>query len=290
MKINFFRFVGKTAFIVGGGKNAGKTSFMNLCLNRLRGKTRLAYMSVGCDGENRDNLYGHVKPSVTARRGDMLATSQKCADFSTARFRVLRAYPFSTSLGRMVLLGCERDGDVEIVGPDNNLHLSEILSDMKKLRGETLFIDGAIDRITQIAARRKSEAVYVDRISPENLVSAAAKMKLLFEISSPGAVPPHGAARVRGALTETKLRKALKAAKDLVLDDISKVFISYDSWLEAKKKIRIGFRNRLEISLFVVNLYNISEEYFAREAGLPGGLLGRVIFNAYGHYYEQGNF
>ena len=79
-----------------------------------------------------------------------------------------------------MLLEALRDGYVEIIGPQNNLQLSHILKDIKKHKIETILVDGAINRLTQISAQDNSHFIYVAKLRPENLNSTLDAIKLIY--------------------------------------------------------------------------------------------------------------
>ena len=173
----------RVTFIIGSKKNAGKTAFLNYALESLRPETGLAYLSVGVDGERTDAIFGHPKPQVRARKGDLLVTAETALPHSEASFEILNVYPSRTALGRLVLLRTLREGRVELIGPENNTQLSGILADLEKHKAATILVDGAVDRITQAASHKKAHLVYVAKVEPENLQSALDTIKLLYAAS-----------------------------------------------------------------------------------------------------------
>ncbi|MDT8286630.1 MAG: hypothetical protein RQ748_05930, partial [Elusimicrobiales bacterium] len=59
---------GRTTFIVGSRKNAGKTTFLNYALARRRRPA--ACLSVGVESGTADRIFGTPKPRVRLRPGD----------------------------------------------------------------------------------------------------------------------------------------------------------------------------------------------------------------------------
>ena len=291
----------KTTFIVGSGKNAGKTSFLNYALDSLRPETGVAYLSVGVDGERTDAVFGHPKPQIHAVRGDLLITAETALPPSEASLEILNVYPAQTALGRLVLLRTLREGRVELIGPENNTRLREILSDLEKHKAATILVDGAVDRITQAASHRKAHLVHVAKVEPENLQSALDTMKLIYSASK---IPQYSAcagaydcerlfpaegpailrqgdrALVRGAVTRTKLAGLLKTDKEVIFEDLTKLFITYAEWAGLEKKHSVYFALKLDLSVFIVNLYNVSKDDFLRKLDNPE-LETRLLFNPY---------
>ena len=118
---------GRTVFIVGSAKNAGKTTFLNYALSRLRPRGAVGFLSIGVDGEERDLVFGTPKPSIRAEAGDLLVTSDRMLQASELGWELLEAFPGSTVLGRLVLARVRRGGTVELCGPANNERLAPVL-------------------------------------------------------------------------------------------------------------------------------------------------------------------
>lgn len=275
----------RTVFIVGSKKNAGKTTFLNYALNRLRGTGPLGALSVGVDGEAQDLVFGNPKPQVRAERGDMLLCAESALKGSDLHYEILNVYPFRTAIGRPVLLRALRPGRAEISGPENNSQLGEILADMRRHGAGTIFVDGAVDRITQVAAGGKAAFVYVARVEPENLDSAAAAIKLVWAAS---AVPlwreaekcPAPVIRVEGALTPGKVPPKDVKGGTLVVEDLTKVFLTWAQWQELKGRFELRFAAKPDLAAFVVNLLNVSRADFEKKLAVPA-LAERVIYNPY---------
>ena len=288
-------FKDRVTFIIGSKKNAGKTAFLNYALESLRPETDVAYLSVGVDGERTDAVFGNPKPQIHARKGDLLVTAETALPGSEASFEILNVYPSGTTLGRLVLLRTLREGRVELIGPENNTQLSGVLSDLEKHKAGTILVDGAADRITQAASHKKAHLAYVARVEPENLQSALDNIKLvyaasktpkygnceqLFAAEGPALMRLGDRVLVRGAVTRSKLEGLLRTDKELIFEDLTKLFITYAEWSGLEKKYTVYFAVKLELSAFIVNLYNVSNEDFLRKLDNPG-LETKIVFNPY---------
>ncbi len=288
-------FKDRVTFIIGSKKNAGKTAFLNYALESLRPETDVAYLSVGVDGERTDAVFGNPKPQIHARKGDLLVTAETALPGSEASFEILNVYPSNTTLGRLVLLRTLREGRVELIGPENNTQLAGVLADLDKHKAETILVDGAADRITQAASHKKAHLAYVAKVKPENLQSALDNIKLIYAASK---APKYinceqffsaegrpllrmgDRVLVRGAVTRSKLEGLLKTDKELVFEDLTKLFITCTEWSGLQKRYAVYFAVNLELSAFVINLYNVSNEDFLRKLDNPG-LETKIVFNPY---------
>jgi len=275
----------RTVFIVGSKKNAGKTTFLNYALNRLRDSASLGALSVGVDGESQDQVFGNPKPQVRAERGDILLCAETALANSDLHYEILNVYPFRTAIGRPVLLRALRPGRAEISGPENNSQLGEILSDMRRHGAGTVFVDGAVDRITQVAAGHKAAFVYVARVEPENMDSTAAAMKLVWAASAvplwrEGEKCPAPLTRVEGALTPGKVPPRDVKGGTLLIEDLTKIFLTWPQWQELKGRFELRFAAKPDLAAFIVNLCNVTRADFEKKLGSPQ-LADRIVYNPY---------
>ncbi|MCX5791466.1 MAG: hypothetical protein NTY45_04495 [Elusimicrobia bacterium] len=275
----------RTVFIVGSRKNAGKTTFLNYAMSRLRGKGTLGVLSVGVDGENEDLIFGTPKPQVRAGQGDLLLTSESALKNADLHYEILNVYPFRTAIGRPVLLRALRPGRAEISGPENNSQLAEILGDMRRRGAGTIFVDGAVDRITQAAEGGKSAFVYVAKVEPDSLDSAAAAIKLIWAAAGvplwrTGTRTKEPVCFVEGALTQEKLPGGTGEGGTLVAEDPTKIFLSWAEWQALNARFKVFFQRKPDLAAFIVNLYNVPRPEFEKKLGSPA-LAGRIVYNPY---------
>ncbi|PKM96911.1 MAG: hypothetical protein CVU79_11080 [Elusimicrobia bacterium HGW-Elusimicrobia-3] len=275
----------RTVFIVGSRKNAGKTTFLNYALNHLRAGAPLGALSVGVDGEAQDQVFGNPKPQVRAERGDLLLCAESALKGADLHCEILNVYPFRTAIGRPVLLRALRPGRAEISGPENNEQLSEIIADMRRHGAGTVFVDGALDRITQVSSYGKAAFVYVARVEPDNIDSSAAALKLIWAAAGvprcrAGEKLPEPVFMIEGALTPGRVPCKEVKHGTLVIDDLTKIFLSWQQWTELRARFELRFAAKPDLAAIVVNLYNVSRRDFERKLGSPD-LAGRLIYNPY---------
>ena len=298
------RLLGKTTFIVGNKKNSGKTTFLNGALAGLREKGKIAYLSIGVDGETKDQIFGFNKPRVFAERGDHVVTLEETLKFTCAKFRKLKTFPYKSVLGRPVLIKIEDPANIEIIGPENNTQLSAII---KYLHGElkirTILVDGAINRITQVASFGDAQFVYMCRVDPERVQGAADELKRVVELSR---VPCHCEPRrgvaiprvklhkgdcfayarndtllFRGALTPSKAAKIGPAAKKVVVEDFTKVFLNYKELQKFSRSHKLYFQNGFKLSFAVANLFGVERAKFLKALS-DNKLAKKLVINEIG--------
>jgi hypothetical protein len=274
----------RVTFIAGNRKNAGKTTFLNCALEQLRAKDPVAYLTVGVDGEKQDLIFGQAKPQVLARPGDTLLTAQAALARTDGLYEIHHVFPYKTVLGRLVLAVMRRDGFVELVGPETNRQVTTVLQYIQKQEGiHTILVDGAVNRLTQIATIPDAGYVYVAWAGRRNLEQTISEMKRLFTLD---AVPqregpcPENCFWVHGALTERKLRDLPETCDEILVQDFTKVFLSHRQIARLQERCRLFFRDRLPLWFFVVNLFDLDRETFLHHAG-DQQLRKRIVFNPY---------
>ncbi|MBN2656878.1 MAG: hypothetical protein JXR86_07440 [Spirochaetales bacterium] len=278
------RLRGKLTFISGSSKNAGKTTFLNYLLPRLRSGGELVYLTVGIDGEKKDRIFGNEKPSIEARSGDYLITSEEMMSSSDALFSIVHVFPWKTALGRIMLLRTERSGLVELAGSESNSQLQEILKSVKtSMENSTVLVDGAVNRITQLAAGGESTYYYVMKVTPENRSGSLNTIRTLNLLDKIPLYRKESGEQVRhleGALTMAVARNLGKDVEALVVDDFTKVFLPWKDLKDLTDRVRLSFRNVFALEGLVLNLMNIGPGEFE---GLltESGITVPFYFNPY---------
>jgi hypothetical protein len=276
----------RTVFITGSEKNAGKTTFLNHTLRSLRGDgLSPVFLTIGIDGEQKDIVFSNPKPQIYTEPGDLFVTSDQMMDKSGGVFEIREVFPVKTVLGRLVLIKTLRGGFVELVGPEDNEQLSKIISYVKENEGRnTILIDGAVNRVTQVASGIDAGFVFVVKISGKNFKSGLEKIKRLSLLEKiPKLSRENEISRTwfhKGALTEISLRYIKDDIDDVVIDDFTKVFLPFNVLKRLRGEKNLFFRDVFELLHVVVNLADIErEEFLENLSGDP--ICKKIIFNPY---------
>lgn len=275
----------RVTFISGSSKNSGKTTFLNYLLPRFRKEGDFAFLTIGIDGERKDQIYGTDKPLIETVMGDYLITSEQLMNKSDAQFEVLQVFPWKSVLGKMVFLKTKRSGLIELAGPENNDQLGRMIDYIRRdCRISTILIDGAINRITQIASIGNAGFYFVSRITPDNYQSSLNKLRVLWDLSkqdSAETISDREAVHYHhGAFTLKNVIELDDSCEAVVLDDFTKVFLD-DCELQRFLKTRnLYFMNTIELVAFVFNLYDVDREKVLADLD-KAGIKGCCIFNPY---------
>ena len=275
-----------TTFIVGSDKNSGKTTFLNYALRQLRGITPLAFLTIGIDGEKQDLISGNPKPCIYSIIGDYLVTTELMLNKTDILFEIHEVFPIKTVLGRLVLVRTLRDGFIELVGPEDNTQLANILSFIRfEKKIKTVLVDGAINRITQVSAFKKAGFIYVLKVMRSNLGSALEKIKTLSLLKDiPQAdeknIENSGSFVFKGALTSSKLNQIPPQFNNLILEDFTRIFLKYSELKALNKKRKIFFSEAFNFHFFLINLYDVKKDDFTALLA-QNNLSVKVVFNPY---------
>jgi len=303
MRLDVRDFLGRVTFITGPEKDCGKTTLLNACLALARGAgEQPAFLGIGFDGEARDSLSGLRKPRIEARAGEVFVTAEPYLRASRCLPEVLDVLPGSTALGRLAIARAHRAGAVTLVGPERNELAAWAVS---RIRDEgwarTVLVDGAINRITQVAAFGGARFVFSLRVSPADLARQARRLRLvsaLLGLPALGA-PPGGAGGgaglaaaagpavlprpihfLEGPLTRESAERVPREAATVVVEDFTKVFLDGQDLAAFRRGRTLAVRNKVDFGGFVVVLRDLGEETFSK-AVADDSVMAKVSFNPY---------
>lgn len=279
-----YHFLGTTTFILGSKKNAGKTTFMNLALDQIRKFEAPAFATIGVDGEGNDLIDGKAKPYITTCPGDHLLTTRPLLDKSNGLFELLKVFPYKTVLGQLVVAKTIRGGSVELIGPENNAQLSEIIDFIKsELKCRTIVIDGAANRLTPVSAIDGAGFFYVQYIDQKNIKMAQDNLKLLsLAASYPESKTTDTDYKMHGALTKQKLASIPDGCKSISINNLTSIFLPYNQLKELSKKVQIRVENNYKLKAVVVVSKDLDEQDVKTIYG-QGNTKIELINNPYVH-------
>jgi hypothetical protein len=222
--------LGRVTFVTGPGKHCGKTSFLNRALALVRRVERPAFFSIGFDGEARDTLGAAAKPEIPVEPGDVFVTAGRYLSPSGCSPELLELVPGSTAMGRLCVARASRRGAVTLAGPEHNEAVGWAARFIKEEGlARTVLVDGAINRVTQVASCSLGDAgfVYALRASRSDAAKAARAAAFAYEVAN---LPrwdgvAEGAVIVDGPLTASVAAALPEDARVVVVADFTKVFL-----------------------------------------------------------------
>jgi len=274
-------FLGRVTFITGPGKHCGKTTFMNRAVELARRGARIAglpgpaLLTVGYDGEARDYLSGARKPGVPVCTGDIVVTTEHFA--RSCLPEIIDLVPGSTALGRLCVVRVGRDGMVALVGAEGN---SLVAWSIRRILGgglgDTVLVDGAINRLTQIASIPEARFVYVMRVDRADLDRSIAQVRRIFKLvrlpvvtaSEPGIYDGSSAVlRLDDALTAETAARLPASAKTIVVEDFTKIFLGATELAAFERERELRVERSIGFAGFVVACRGVSDGEFISRIG-----------------------
>lgn len=315
MRLEASSFSGRVTFVTGPEKHCGKTTLLNAALGLLReaGETP-AFLGVGFDGEARDALTAARKPRIRVEEGEVFVSAERYLRAAPCLPELLDVVPGMSALGRLAIARARRGGEVTLVGPERNeLAAWAIGRVLEEGWARSVLVDGAINRITQVSAFSGARFLFALRASPPDLERQARRMRLLRRLAelpqaagasradaaaanvaaADEAAPadqadaaaeaaglPVPAFALRGPLTAETLRLVPEAARTLIVEDFTKVFLdgpALESFLRSRS---LAVESGIEFGGFVIILRDLSRERF-RAALADPSLEALVAYNPY---------
>jgi hypothetical protein len=279
-------FLGFVTFVTGPEKHSGKTTFLNSALSLVRSSgEKPAFFSIGYDGESRDSLSAARKPAVYVHPGDVVVSAERFLVDSQVLPEILDVLPGASAFGRICVARANRPGRLVLVGPEGNEGVTRVLALLRdEALARTVLVDGAINRITQVAAWPGSRFVFTLRAEPATLDKAVRQAGRLSRLISLPAMPPgfgseEGEAVLRGPLTAATAAALPKAARAVAVEDFTKVFLDDAELKGFLGERRLFVRTALECSGIVAVLRGVSRQAFIDK--LDEATAALVSFNPY---------
>lgn len=263
------QLINKTTFLVGNKKNAGKTTFLNYALKQVRKVVQPVFFTIGIDGETSDLIFNTPKPNIFSEIGDYVITSDAMINKSDALFEIIHVFPYKTVLGRLVFAKTIRSGNVELIGPEDNKQLAEIIDYLKnEEKINTIIIDGAASRTTQVASIKNSSFYYIVKLEQKSINSDIDKLKTISLINKFKPITEIDNAEnktvfeIKGALTKDKLATIPEKCDVLLLNDFTKIFLNFSEISELIKRLEVAYIITYQLTSFVIILKDIRKEDF----------------------------
>jgi hypothetical protein len=273
---------GMVTAITGFEKGSGKTTFLNHALPVLRASGPVAIFTIGVDGALKAREASAPAPEIRVELGDLVLTTDTFARTSTARFEILDALPGRSTLGRLFLGRTLRSGSVTLVGSEHLSVLADVIAQVRREGWATsVLVDGAVNRVTQIAALGDLSFVFTARIDRGNLARAAARIKNLGLLAAlpVDATPPEQVQRIEGPIGATQLAELPEGVQKLSIEDFTKVFLEPAELARLLQRVEVSVRREFRLLGVAVSLRDVSRPEFLQAIG--ESMCEAVLFNPY---------
>jgi hypothetical protein len=218
----------RSIFVVGTGKNVGKTVTMRAIYEAACDAGVTAGMtSIGRDGEAVDAGDAQPKPRLFLRPGTALATARNVLP-DTPASEILETTDVGTAAGRLVFARVRSAAFYELVGPPTASGVRATVDRLLQYAGVTV-VDGAIDRVAALAGGDDAIVVACGASAAATVAEAADAIAALVKRLSIAAYDPaQPFVRVDGALTPAKSAAlvAAREARQVVVRDPTQVALT----------------------------------------------------------------
>ncbi len=267
----------KTLAIIGLEKNTGKTETLNFVVQHIKKLKTIGLTSIGTDGEEKDIVFGTLKPSVYVDSNFVYTTTELFFKRRTVLSEILHVSSQSTPTGRVIIARTHESGKVILSGPPSTVWMSEVVNRLHQY-SELVIVDGALSRFSQanptiadgiILATgaaysldkkeiiKHTKYIYnlcnlptVDEktfsiLNKKNVICICdgkewqeTELKSALDVQRLKELNSNfSSIYIPGALTDNVLRHVHD--KEIIVKDFTKIFVSYEQFLKYKPKIKV---------------------------------------------------
>ncbi len=238
----------RTIFVVGIGRNAGKTTTLRAIYGAACARgLRAALASIGRDSE--DALGADVpKPRLWLQPQTTFATARGALPRSPA-CRILKVSQLRTAAGELLFARTEVSGFFDLAGPPTAAGLREVLAQLATA-SDLVIVDGAVDRIAALAGSDGAIVVACGAAGAQTQNEAVDEVAgLAARLSVPRFDAGAPALELEGALTAARAAGFLAAgeSRQIVVRDPTQIALSGKAAREALARLRIRCRRPLHV-------------------------------------------
>ncbi len=258
----------RTVFVVGTGKNAGKTVVARAILGAAReASLQPGICSIGRDGESEDVIDGRAKPRYLLAPGTLAATARGALP-RTPAVEILDRTAIGTSVGEIFICRSRGFAAFEIVGPPAASGVREVVQALRAQGAGLVIVDGAVDRVAAVAVEDGAIIIAVGVHGRESfdevvLAGRALAAKLMLPVYDPRQPAVH----VRGALLP-EIALALAAEdpeRQIVVEDPTRVAAGGRTFLGLLERARLRTARPLSVAALTVNAVGRERAYDPQE-------------------------
>jgi hypothetical protein len=279
--LDLARAGGRTSlFVVGTGKNAGKTVAMRAVATAAtqRGLT-IGLTSAGRDGEMFDAVDFAAKPRLFLEPGTLIATARALLS-ARHKYELLEETPWQTAAGPVVFARVASAAFFELAGPPKASELRRCVERLRQFGCDQTIVDGAIDRVAALAAGDDSVIVSVGPDAGTSIEEAALNARALVQrLCLPQFDSSQPYEKIAGALTAAHARALMQngSQRQVVVRDPTRVVIAGRDFLQLAESIALRCERPLHVVAVTVASIGRERDFdpdafreaVARQTGLP---------------------
>jgi hypothetical protein len=239
----------RSLFVVGTGKNVGKTVTMRAVYRALlaRGITP-GLASIGRDGEAADIGDAGAKPRLWLEPGTVVATARAALPTSPAS-EMLDLSDTMTAVGPIAYARVREAAFYELIGPPTASGLRGVVHALLE-RAPRVLVDGAIDRIAALAGGNDAIVVACGASASRTMGEAVDDVRaLVMRLRVPACEPGEERVAIDGALTSGRVAELLRSheTRAIVVRDPTQIALTGKSAIAALERLRIRCERPLRV-------------------------------------------
>ncbi len=279
--LDLARAGGRTSlFVVGTGKNAGKTVAMRaIAAAAARRGMMVGLTSAGRDGEMFDAVDAAAKPRLFLDAGTVVATARGLLS-ARLEYDLLEETGWQTAAGPVVFARVRKPAFYELAGPPKASELRRCVQRLREFGCEQVIVDGAIDRVAGLAGGDDAVVISVGADAGATIAEAATNARALVErlcLREYDPSQPHE--KIEGALTSADARALEKNGeqRQVVVRDPTRIVMTAKEFLRLAERVQLRCEQPLHVVAVTVASMGRERDFepgafreaVARETGLP---------------------
>jgi hypothetical protein len=239
----------RTIFVVGTGRNAGKTTALRAIYNAAWNEgMRVALASIGRDGEAMAPIEAPSKPRLWLQPQTVFTTARALLPRSPAA-ELLKLSSLQSPAGEVLYARAVIGGFYELAGPPTASGVREVVDELLA-RSEIAIVDGAVDRVAAVSGSDGAIVVAVGAGGTSSLQEAVAEIRALVTRLRVAEVDPGvSAVHVDGALTADAAAALIARGetRQIVVRDPTQIALSGRAASEAFARLNVRCRRPLRV-------------------------------------------
>lgn len=276
---------GNSLFVVGTGKNVGKTVAMRAIADAAAARRlQVGMTSIGRDGEAVDAADALAKPRLLLRPGTLIATARNLLPAHPAS-ELVDFTPWTTASGAIVFARVRQAAYYELAGPATATGVRACVQRFSQLGCDQTIVDGALDRVAALAGGADAVIVAAGASAARTMEEAVDDVHAVAaRLRIPGADPDAPMLRIDGALTAAGAARLAAQHEDrqVVVRDPTQIAISGKAMLGVLSRLNLRCERPLRVVAATVASIGRDRYFepldFARAVA---GATGLPVFDVY---------
>lgn len=255
----------RSLFVVGTGKNVGKTVAMRAIADAAVARGLTAGMtSIGRDGEAVDAADALAKPRLFLRPGTLIATARHLLPPHPAS-ELMDFTPWTTAAGPVIFARVRHAAYYELAGPATAAGVRACVRRFEEFGCDQIIVDGALDRVAALAGGGDAVIVAAGASAARTMEEAVDDVRALtVRLGVPAVDRAKPFVRIEGALTAAQAAHLAAAREDrqVVVRDPTQIAIGGKALLGVISRLQLRCERPLHVVAATVASIGRDDAYF----------------------------